>query len=86
MSEKSLGSVETKKYVFEVDKNATKFQIKNAVQEVFEGTKVQSVHTVTCKGKFKRQGRTAGYTSEYKKAYVQLTSTSKNIPFFDSLN
>jgi large subunit ribosomal protein L23 len=86
MSEKSLGSVSDKKYVFEVAVNATKIQIRDAVQRMFDGVKVKSVHTVNCKGKFKRQGKSSGYTSDFKKAYVQLDGASKSIAFFDSLN
>ena len=37
-------------------------------------------------GKLKRQGKTQGYTSDYKKAYVTLTEDSKTIEFFDSLS
>jgi large subunit ribosomal protein L23 len=86
LSEKSLDSVGNKKYVFEVDVNANKIQIKDAVQKLFDGVKVESVHTVNCKGTFKRQGKGSGYTNKYKKAYVQLKADSKGIPFFDSLN
>lgn len=86
LSEKSLSEVNNKKYIFEVDIKATKTQIKAAVEELFDGTKVKSVHTINVLGKFKRQGKSSGYTSDYKKAIVQLTEQSKNIPFFDSLN
>ena len=86
MSEKSLVEIENKKYVFEVDLHATKNQIRDAVHQLFDGTKVESVHTVKSKGKFKRQGKSSGYTSVTKKAYVQLKPESNKIPFFDSLN
>jgi len=86
LSEKSLQGVEQKKYVFVVDNRATKIQIASAVEELFDGAKVAFVHTIRCKGKYKRQGRYAGYTSSFKKAYVQLKADSKSIAFFDSLN
>ncbi|MDR3021152.1 MAG: 50S ribosomal protein L23 [Clostridiales bacterium] len=86
LSEKSLVGVENKKYVFEVDLHSTKLQIRAAVEELFDGAKVESVHTVRVSGKYKRQGKNSGYTSDYKKAIVQLTKKSKSITFFDSLN
>ena len=67
-----------------VDVNATKTDIKKAVEEIFK-VKVASVNTVNIKGKLKRQGRTQGYTPDIKKAYVQLTADSKAIEFFESL-
>ncbi len=86
LTEKSYGGFANKKYVFVVDVNATKTQIKAAVEEVFEGVKVAKVNTVNVDGKYKRQGRTEGYTAKYKKAYVTLTEDSKTIAFFDSLS
>ena len=43
------------------------------------------VNTVNVRGKYKRQGRSEGYTARYKKAYVQLEKDSKAIEFFESL-
>ena len=83
-SEKSYSGINIKKYGFIVDNNATKTDIKKAVEEIFK-VKVASVNTVNIKGKLKRQGRTQGYTSDIKKAYVQLTPDSKAIEFFESL-
>ena len=85
LTEKSYAGIQSKKYVFEVDKKATKSQIKNAVEQNFDG-KVEKVNTVNVDGKLKRQGRTQGYTADYKKAYVKLTADSKSIEFFDSLS
>ena len=59
--------------------------VKNSV-EGMTGLKVKSVNTVNVNGKLKRQGKTQGYTSDYKKAIVTLTSESKPIEFFESLN
>ena len=83
-SEKSYSGINVKKYGFIVDVNATKTDIKKAVEEIFK-VKVAKVNTVNIKGKLKRQGRTQGYTSDFKKAYVQLTADSKAIEFFESL-
>lgn len=85
LTEKSYVGIQSKKYVFEVDKRATKSQIKNAVEQIFD-VKVEKVNTVNVDGKLKRQGRTQGYTADYKKAYVKLTADSKSIEFFDSLS
>lgn len=85
LSEKSYADIQNKRYTFEVDKNATKTQIKAAVEEIFK-VKVLKVNTANYTGKIKRQGRHEGRTSAYKKAIVQLTSGSKPIEFFESLN
>jgi large subunit ribosomal protein L23 len=59
------------KYTFTVDKSANKFQIKHAVEALFN-VKVKSVHTLNCVGKSLRVGRCAGYRSDWKKAIVKL--------------
>ncbi|MCL2861479.1 MAG: 50S ribosomal protein L23 [Firmicutes bacterium] len=84
LSEKSYAGIAVKKYVFRVAKNATKPQIKKAVEEIFK-VQVESVNTANIKGKYKRQGRHEGYTSDFKKAYVQLKPSSPSISFFDNL-
>lgn len=85
LTEKSYAGIENKRYVFEVAKSANKTQIKLAIEEIFE-VSVESVHTVNCKGKLKRMGRSQGYTPDYKKAIVQLKKDSKAIAFFESLS
>ena len=85
VSEKSMSLVAEKKYVFKVAKDATKPEIAKAVEELFEGTKVSAVNTVSVKKKPKRMGVHTGFSSEWKKAYVTLTKDSKTIPFFDDL-
>ena len=84
LTEKSYDGIETKRYVFVVAKTATKTAVRMAVEELF-GVKVEIVNTVNCHGKLKRMGRNEGYTSDYKKAIVQLTKDSKDIEFFKSL-
>ena len=84
LTEKGYDGIASKKYTFYVKKDANKTQIKLAVESIF-GVKVESVNTVSCKGKLKRMGRHAGYTPDRKKAIVQLKEDSKPIEFFESL-
>ena len=81
ISEKSYAGIADKKYVFVVDVNADKKQVKAAVEKAFDGVKVEKVNVVNVDGKYKRQGRTEGFTAKYKKAYVKLTADSKPIAF-----
>ena len=85
LSEKSFGGVQHKDYTFKVHPDATKSMIKNAVEQVFKGVTVERVNVANYKGKPKKQGRTSGTRSAWKKAYVKLTPDSKPIEFFDSL-
>lgn len=84
MSEKSYDGIADKKYVFVVQKSATKTDIKRAIEEIFK-VSVESVNTMNYRGKLKRQGRTQGMTPSYKKAVIQLKADSKSIDLFDSL-
>ncbi|MDR3196099.1 MAG: 50S ribosomal protein L23 [Endomicrobium sp.] len=59
------------KYTFVVDKDANKFQIKQAVESLFN-VKVESVHTSNYLGKSKRMGMRVGYRRDWKKAIVKL--------------
>lgn len=63
------------KYVFEVAKKATKVQIRNAVEKIFD-VKVEKVTTSIVKGKKKRMGRFSGYQPDIKKAFVKLAEGS----------
>ena len=85
LTEKSYDAMADKKYTFEVDVNANKTQIKNAVEEIFEGVKVESVNTMRIEGKVKRQGRFEGRRPERKKAIVTLKKDSKTIEFFEGM-
>lgn len=58
-------------YPFEVNIDANKAQIKNAVEEIY-GVKVRKVRTANLKGKHRRRGRTIGRTANWKKAIVFL--------------
>ncbi len=85
VTEKTMLAMEKKKYTFSVHPDATKNQIKEAVEKLFEGTKVVSVNTMNLEGKTRRRGRTSGKTAKRKKAVVQLTEDSKEIEIFEGL-
>ncbi|WP_026504470.1 50S ribosomal protein L23 [Butyrivibrio sp. NC3005] len=82
VTEKSMNIMEGKKYTFLVNPEANKIQIKEAVEKMFEGTKVAKVNTLNAKGTKRRRGMTVGYTAKTKKAIVTLTADSKDIELF----
>ena len=84
ITEKSMSGVAGKKYTFKVDPDATKYEIADAVKELFK-VDVAKVNTVNVRGKLKRMGRYEGKTATYKKAIVTLKADSKPIEFFDGL-
>ena len=85
ISEKSMSSMGDKKYTFLVHPEANKSQIKEAVEKMFDGTKVEKVNTMNLIGKKKRRGAVVGKTAKTKKAIVQLTEDSKDIELFTGL-
>ena len=85
VTEKTMALMADKKYTFLVHTEANKTQIKEAVEKMFEGTKVAGVNTMNLEGKTKRRGRTTGKTAKRKKAIVQLTEDSKDIEIFQGL-
>ena len=85
VTEKSMELMGEKKYTFLVHPEATKSQIKEAVEKLFEGTKVAKVNTMNLDGKTRRRGRTVGKTAKSKKAIVKLTEDSKDIEIFEGL-
>ena len=85
ITEKSMNQMSEKKYTFYVHPEANKSQIKEAVEKMFEGTKVASVNTINADGKTKRRGMTYGKTAKTKKAIVTLTEDSKDIEIFEGL-
>ena len=85
VTEKSMNAMAEKKYTFLVHPEANKAQIKEAVEKMFEGTKVKSVNTMNNDGKKKRRGITFGKTAKTKKAIVALTEDSKDIEIFEGL-
>ena len=85
VTEKSMNAMAEKKYTFLVHTDATKNQIKEAVEKMFEGTKVERVNTMNQDGKNRRRGMVVGKTSKTKKAIVTLTADSKDIEIFEGL-
>ena len=85
ITEKSMADMGEKKYTFLVHPEANKTQIKEAVEKMFEGTKVKSVNTMNMDGKKKRRGAVVGKTAKTKKAIVALTEESKDIEIFAGL-
>ena len=85
ITENSMSVLDEKKYTFIVHPEATKAQIKDAVEKMFEGTKVASVNTMNMDGKNKRRGMVYGKTAKTKKAIVQLTEESADIEIFEGL-
>ena len=67
---------ENRTLVFQVAMNANKIDIKRAVEKLL-GSKVESVRTSLAHGKVKRQGRSIGRRSDWKKAYVKLREGEK---------
>ena len=87
VTEKSMEMMGDKKYTFLVHPEATKSQVKEAVEKMFAGTKVKSVNTMNYDGKKKRVRGTFkfGRAAKTKKAIVQLTADSKEIEIFEGL-
>ena len=85
ITEKSMAGMGEKKYTFLVHTQANKSQIKEAVEKMFDGTKVEKVNTMNLIGKKKRRGAVVGKTAKTKKAIVQLTEDSKDIELFTGL-
>ena len=85
ITEQSMAGVADNKYVFMVDINANKTEIKEAVEAIF-GVKVAKVNTIRMQGKVKRVGANpAGKRADYKKAIVTLTADSKTIELFEGM-
>jgi large subunit ribosomal protein L23 len=83
VTEKSTDQKETRNVVaFEVDRRATKPEIRAAVEKLFK-VKVADVRTLTAAGKRVRVGRSQGKRSNWKKAFVQLAEGS-TIEFFEN--
>ena len=85
ITEKSMAGIRQRKYTFRVAKTANKIEIGKAVEELFPGTKVAKVNTMSVRGRAKRQGRYLGRTPSWKKAIVTLAENSKGIEFFESM-
>lgn len=85
ITEKGLGVKELQHtVVFEVARDATKTEIKEAVQSVFK-VKVDHVRTAIYHGKMRRRGRAEGFRRDWKKAYVKLAPGEKMIEYAESV-
>ena len=85
ITEQSMEAVADKKYVFMVDVDSNKTEIKAAIEQIF-GVKVAKINTIRMQGKAKRTGAyPVGKRPEYKKAIVTLTESSKTIEFFEGM-
>ncbi len=77
ITEKGMGAKETEgTLVFEVAHNATKTEVKQAVENLFK-VKVSGVRTANFLGKERRRGKFSGYRPDWKKAYVRLQPGEK---------
>lgn len=90
LTEKSVAQAARRQYTFAVAKDANKIEIRRAVEELFPGTRVSSVNTITVRGKQRRMGgyrrrarRAMGHTATWKKAIVTLKEGT--IPAFEGL-
>ena len=83
MTEKSAMATEADNtYAFEVGKDATKIEIKEAVERLFD-VRVSTVRTMVVRGKVKRFGRHYGKRPNWKKAYVTLAD-GESINFYEA--
>jgi large subunit ribosomal protein L23 len=85
ITEKGLTAKETEgTLVFEVAADATKTEVKQAVESLFK-VKVDAVRTANYLGKERRRGKFSGYRPDWKKAYVRLKSGEKLPEYVNSL-
>lgn len=82
ITEKNTNLMVFNKYSFEVARDASKPEIKKAIEEIFN-VKVTDVHTLNVRGKMRRRGRETGYTKDWKKAVVTLAAGNR-IDLFES--
>ena len=75
VTEKAVSGSEANIHAFKVAVGASKREIKNAVETLFE-VKVAGVRTVNVKGKAKSFGKRLGKRKDWKKAYVRLAEGS----------
>ena len=80
ITEKSSADMQEGKYTFKVAKKATKVDIRNAVEKLFD-VKVVNVNTMNVKGKEKRVGVHQGRTSDWKKAIVTIDTSVSDMKY-----
>ena len=84
ITEKGLTLKERDRTLFEVDDDASKQQIQEAVEQLFK-VKVQAVRTMVVPGKMRRRGKYTGYRPDWKKAYVTLREGETMIEYGENL-
>jgi large subunit ribosomal protein L23 len=85
ITEKGLGVKETEgTLVFEVAADATKTEVKKAVEHLFK-VKVGSIRTANYLGKERRRGKFSGFRPDWKKAYVRLKAGEKMPEYVNNL-
>lgn len=85
ITERAMDQMSENKYTFRVHPTANKAEIRDAVEQAFEGVKVKKVSTMNRRGKTRRVGYHYGKDSDWKKAIVTLTADSKTIEFFEGM-
>lgn len=85
ITEKSADLMDSKKYTFDVALTATKLQVRDAIEEIFD-VKVKSVNIMNVRDKEKRVGRYTGKIARRRKAIVALTEDSNDIKIFKDEN
>ena len=76
VTEKAMDEAEKGKYTFKVDVDASKSELKKAIEKVFK-VKVIKVNIANYLGKGRKRGRTVGHTASWKKAVVTLKKGDK---------
>ncbi len=76
LSEKTNTLSSSGTYVFKVNSTANKIEVRQAVESVYD-VHVANVNILNTKGKLRRQGRSVGRTSDWKKAIVTLKAGEK---------
>ena len=79
VTEKSMNAMAEKKYTFLVHTDANKTMIKEAVEKMFEGTKVKSVNTMNLEGKTKSFAKVMANLNVEGKALVVLNENDQNV-------
>lgn len=76
ITEKAINLGQENKYVFKVNQDANKNEVKKAIQELY-GVKVEDVNIINIPKKKRRLGRSEGFKSGYKKAVVTVKQGDK---------
>ncbi len=84
LKEQSAEDDEAQVLTFRVDKNASKDDIRKAVEDIFS-VKVAKIRTMHYKGKMKRQGRHEGRRPSWKKAYVTLKDGEPHVDYAEAI-